>query len=118
MVELFRQAGYDPMAPGWPGEPDTVAEAREHPEYVANIGINDITGHYADIIDGLAQQPVIIGHSFGGLIAEKLLGQDVGAAALPLIRLRSKAFCHYPWRSCEPDSPPLEIPQTCTKQCL
>jgi pimeloyl-ACP methyl ester carboxylesterase len=101
-MEVFREAGYDPIAPGWPGEPDTVAEARERPENVANIGINDVTGHYADIIDGLGQQPVIIGHSFGGLIAEKLLGQDVGTAAvaidpaqikgvlpLPLAQLRS-----------------------------
>jgi alpha-beta hydrolase superfamily lysophospholipase len=76
-VELFRRAGYAPLAPGWPFEPDTVAEAREHPEYVANIGINDATGHYADIIDGLDAPPVIIGHSFGGLIAEKPLGQGV-----------------------------------------
>lgn len=101
-MRLFRDVGYEPMAPGWPGEPDTVAEAREHPEYVANIGINDVTGHYADIIDGLDDPPVIIGHSFGGLIAEKLLGQDVGRAAaaidpaqikgvlpLPLAQLRS-----------------------------
>jgi alpha-beta hydrolase superfamily lysophospholipase len=101
-IELFREAGYAPIAPGWPGEPDTVAGAREHPENVANIGINDVTGHYADIIDGLGEQPVIIGHSFGGLIAEKLLGQDVGTAAvaidpaqikgvlpLPLAQLRS-----------------------------
>jgi pimeloyl-ACP methyl ester carboxylesterase len=83
-LELFREAGYNPIAPGWPGEPDTVAEAREHPEYVANIGINDITGHYADIIDGLDRQPVIIGHSYGGLIAEKLLGQGVGTAAVAI----------------------------------
>ncbi len=83
-VELFREAGYTPSAPGWPGEPDTVAEAREHPEYVANIGINDATGHYADIIDGLDEPPVIIGHSFGGLIAEKLLGQGLGAAAVAI----------------------------------
>jgi alpha-beta hydrolase superfamily lysophospholipase len=83
-LELFREAGYNPIAPGWPGEPDTVAEAREHPEDVANIGINDITGHYADIIDGLDQQPVIIGHSYGGLIAEKLLGQGVGTAAVAI----------------------------------
>jgi alpha-beta hydrolase superfamily lysophospholipase len=101
-IELFREAGYAPIAPGWPGEPDTVAAARERPESVANIGINDVTGHYADIIDGLGEQPVIIGHSFGGLIAEKLLGQDVGTAAvaidpaqikgvlpLPLAQLRS-----------------------------
>lgn len=61
-----------------------------------------ITGHYADIIDGLDQPPVLIGHSFGGLIAEKLLGQGAGSAAvaidpaqikgvlpLPLAQLRS-----------------------------
>jgi pimeloyl-ACP methyl ester carboxylesterase len=83
-VELFREAGYEPIAPGWPGEPDTVAEAREHPEYVANIGLNDITGHYADIIDGLGGVPVIIGHSFGGLVTEKLLGQGVGAGAVAI----------------------------------
>jgi pimeloyl-ACP methyl ester carboxylesterase len=83
-LELFREAGYNPIAPGWPGEPGTVAEAREHPEYVANIGINDITGHYADIIDGLDQPPVIIGHSYGGLIAEKLLGQGVGTAVVAI----------------------------------
>ena len=40
-LELFRAAGYDPIAPGWPGEPGTVAEAREHPELVANASIDD-----------------------------------------------------------------------------
>jgi alpha-beta hydrolase superfamily lysophospholipase len=101
-VERFREAGYNPMAPGWPGEPDTVEEARDRPDAVANIGINDVTGHYADIIDGLDAPPILVGHSFGGLIAEKLLGQDLGAAAvaidpaqikgvlpLPLAQLRS-----------------------------
>jgi pimeloyl-ACP methyl ester carboxylesterase len=101
-LDLYRDAGYDPVAPGWPGEPETVAEAREHPEYVANVGINDVTGHYADLIDGLPSAPILIGHSFGGLIVEKLLGQGVGRAAvaidpaqikgvlpLPLAQLRS-----------------------------
>ena len=67
-LERFREAGYNPIAPGWPGEPDTVEEARRHPDAVANIGINDATGHYADIIDGLDGLPILIGHSFGGLI--------------------------------------------------
>ncbi len=83
-LELFGQAGYDPVAPGWPGEPASVAEAREHPELVANLSIDDATDHYAKIIDGLAASPVIIGHSFGGLIAEKLLGQGHGAAAVAI----------------------------------
>ncbi|MGH3246439.1 MAG: esterase/lipase family protein, partial [Trebonia sp.] len=52
-LEHFRTAGYDPVAPGWPGEPDSVAEARQYPERVANASIDDITAHYTKIIDSL-----------------------------------------------------------------
>lgn len=83
-LDRFRDAGYDPIAPGWPGEPPTVQEAREHPEAVANIGIDDATGHFATIIEGLPAKPVIIGHSFGGLLTEKLLGQGYGAAGVAI----------------------------------
>ena len=72
------------MAPAWPNEPQTVSEAREHPDLVANVGIDDITSHMAKIIDGLDAKPVIVGHSFGGLIAEKLLGEGYGAAAVAI----------------------------------
>src|SRR6478752_5986924 len=101
-VEAFRQAGYAPLARGWPGEAPTVQAAREDPEAVADLGIDDVTDHFAAIIEELHPAPVIVGHSFGGLIAEKLLGQGVGAAAiaidpaqikgvlpLPLAQLRS-----------------------------
>ena len=83
-LDHFREAGYEPLAPGWPNEPPTVDEARSHPELVANIGIDDVTAHMAAIIDGLEEAPVIVGHSFGGLIAEKLLGQGYGAAAVAI----------------------------------
>ena len=83
-LELFRAAGYDPVAPGWPGEPDTVAEAREHPELVANATIDDVVAHYTKIIDSLDARPILIGHSFGGLFAEKMLGQDIGVAAVAI----------------------------------
>jgi alpha-beta hydrolase superfamily lysophospholipase len=83
-VELFEQAGYAPVAPGWPNEAATVAAARENPEAVANLGIDDVTEHYAKIIGELAAPPIIIGHSFGGLITEKLLGEGVGAAGVAI----------------------------------
>jgi pimeloyl-ACP methyl ester carboxylesterase len=101
-LDLFTESGYAPIAPGWPGEPDTVAEAREHPELVANYGIADTAEHYADIIRELDAPPIIIGHSFGGLLTERLLGDGYGAAGvaidpaqikgvlpLPLAQLRS-----------------------------
>jgi pimeloyl-ACP methyl ester carboxylesterase len=101
-LAAFRDGRYAPIAPGWPNEPPTVAEAREQPDAVANLGIDEVTEHYAKIIEGLDRPPVIIGHSFGGLFAEKLLGEGYGAAAvaidpaqikgvlpLPLAQLRS-----------------------------
>jgi pimeloyl-ACP methyl ester carboxylesterase len=83
-LDLFRDAGYDPIAPGWPHEPASVQEARENPDAVANLGIDDVVDHYATIINALDAPPVIIGHSFGGLMAEKLLGQGLGAAAVAI----------------------------------
>jgi pimeloyl-ACP methyl ester carboxylesterase len=83
-VDFFQQAGYLPVAPGWPGEPDTVAGARDHPELVAGTGINDVVEHYAGIIRGLPAKPVVIGHSFGGLVVQRLLAQDLAAAAVAI----------------------------------
>jgi pimeloyl-ACP methyl ester carboxylesterase len=83
-LDLFRDAGYDPIAPGWPHEPPSVQEARENPDAVANLGIDDVVDHYAAIINALDAPPVIIGHSFGGLMAEKLLGQGLGSAGVAI----------------------------------
>jgi pimeloyl-ACP methyl ester carboxylesterase len=83
-LDLYRDAGYEPIAPGWPGEPDTVHAARENPDLVADTGIDDAVAHFAEIIGALDAKPVIIGHSFGGLLAEKLLGQDLAAAAVAI----------------------------------
>src|SRR5438876_10743272 len=81
-IELFRAAGFDPIAPGWPGEPATVAEANAHPERLANVGIDEVVTHYAQIIRTLPEKPIVIGHSFGGLVAQKLLGMGLAAGAL------------------------------------
>src|SRR6266566_2002773 len=83
-VELFREAGYAPVAPGWPGTSSTVAESRAHPERIAGKGINDVVEHYAGIIRGLDAKPIVIGHSFGGLVVQRLLGQDLAVAAVAI----------------------------------
>ncbi|MGN9893943.1 alpha/beta hydrolase [Micromonospora sp. L31] len=83
-VDLFREAGYAPVAPEWPGIPDTVAEARAVPERYGDHGVTDVTDHFAEIIRGLPSKPVVIGHSFGGLIAQQLLGRGLARAAIAL----------------------------------
>ncbi|MCY7343548.1 MAG: alpha/beta fold hydrolase [Pseudonocardia sp.] len=63
-IELFRETGYEPMAPGWPGDPETVQEARANPERIAGHGIDDVVAHVAGLVGGLDTKPILIGHSF------------------------------------------------------
>jgi pimeloyl-ACP methyl ester carboxylesterase len=95
-LDLFEAAGYQPVAPGWPGVPDTVEAARANPESIADHGIDDVTRHYAAIIDRLPAKPILIGHSFGGMVAEKLLGEDYAAAAIAIDAAQIKGVLRLP----------------------
>jgi pimeloyl-ACP methyl ester carboxylesterase len=95
-AELFSAAGYDPIAPGWPGDADTVEASRANPDSIADQGIDDVTRHYQAIIDTLPARPILIGHSFGGMIAEKLLGLDYGAAAIGIDAAQIKGVLPLP----------------------
>ena len=94
--DFFADAGYDTLAPGWPGDQDTVELARANPDTVANHGIDDVTDHYAAIIESLPAPPILIGHSFGGMIAEKLLGMNKGAAAIGIDAAQIKGVLRLP----------------------
>jgi len=83
-IELYRSAGYSPMAPGWPGDAPSADDTRKNPGAVANKGIDDITSAYLDVISTLPARPVVIGHSFGGLVAQKLLAGGMAAAAIAI----------------------------------
>src|SRR5438045_3506929 len=72
---LFEEQGYTTLAPGWPDDPDTVDEAQKDPEVFAHKRIKQITSHYLDAIRQLKTKPAVIGHSFGGLIAQQLAGE-------------------------------------------
>src|SRR6185312_4463543 len=95
-AELFSEAGYDPQAPGWPGDPDTVEAARADPDALADHGIDDVVAHYAALIDQLADKPILVGHSFGGMIAQKLLGQDRARAAVAIDAAQIKGVLPVP----------------------
>ena len=109
-LELFGQAGYEPAAPGWPGDPDTVELARANPDSIANHGIDDVTNHYVKIIDTLPARPILIGHSFGGMIAEKLLGMDYGAAAIGIDAAQIKGVLPLPLSSLRATLPVFKNP--------
>jgi pimeloyl-ACP methyl ester carboxylesterase len=100
--DLFQNAGYETFAPGWPGDLATVEETRLNEAGLAGVGLDDITAAYRKIIADLPSKPIVVGHSFGGLIAQKLLaagdaraavaidpGQIKGVKALPFAEIRS-----------------------------
>ena len=95
-IELFRQVGYEPSAPSWPGDLDSVEETRANPDSIAGHGIDDVVTHYSKIIEGLAAKPILIGHSFGGMIAQKLLGLDLAAAAIAIDAAQIKGVLPVP----------------------
>ena len=81
---LFEQAGYATIAPGWPDDPQTVDEAREHPEVFAHKTIAQIADHHEDLIRKLTKKPAVIGHSFGGLLTQILAGRGCSAVSVAI----------------------------------
>lgn len=82
--ELFEQQGYATLAPGWPDDPESVAEANRNPAIFAKKRIKQITDHYAEAIRQLKVKPAIVGHSFGGLIAQRLAGMGLAAVTVAI----------------------------------
>jgi pimeloyl-ACP methyl ester carboxylesterase len=83
-LRLFEERGYEASAPAWPGVAYSVEETRAHPDGVADRGIDEVAYHYLRIIDRMDDRPVIVGHSFGGIIGEMLLLQGRAAAAIAI----------------------------------
>jgi pimeloyl-ACP methyl ester carboxylesterase len=109
-IDHFAARGFAPQAPGWPGEPGTVEVARATPESVADFGIDEVTEHYARLIERLPTAPIIIGHSFGGMIAQKLLGRGIGAAAVAIDAAQFKGVLPLPLSSLRATLPVFKNP--------
>jgi pimeloyl-ACP methyl ester carboxylesterase len=107
---LFEEAGYQPVAPGWPGVPDTVEAARANPDSIADHGIEDVARHYAGIIEQLPASPILVGHSFGGMICEKLLGENLARAAIAIDAAQIKGVLPVPLSSLRATLPVFQNP--------
>jgi pimeloyl-ACP methyl ester carboxylesterase len=83
-VDFFTQAGYAPLTPDWPDDPETVEAARANPGVLAKKTLKQIADHTTEIVNALDRRPVLIGHSTGGLLAEMLAGQGLSAATVAI----------------------------------
>jgi alpha-beta hydrolase superfamily lysophospholipase len=122
-LTLFRAAGYDASAPGWPGDSGSVSETNAHPERLATVGIDAAVAHYAGIIRGLPTKPILVGHSFGGLIVQKLLGMQLAAGAVAIAPAQMRGVLPLPLAQLQSAFPVLvnplnywrAVPQTPTR---
>jgi non-heme chloroperoxidase len=83
-AEVFDQAGYVALTPGWPDDPQTPEEAKAHPEVFANKTIGQVADHYASVIGKLKKKPAVIGHSFGGLLTQIMAGRGLATASVAI----------------------------------
>lgn len=109
-AELFEHAGYAALTPGWPDDPDTVQQAREHPEVLAGKSIGEIADHYEAVIRKLKKKPVIIGHSTGALLTQILAGRGLAAASVAISPAPSRGVLPLPFSSLRVASVALKNP--------
>jgi non-heme chloroperoxidase len=83
-ADFFAQAGYAPLTPEWPDDPETVDEAREDPHVLARKTLKQVADHTTEVINALERKPAVIGHSTGGLLAQMLAGQGLSAATVAI----------------------------------
>jgi pimeloyl-ACP methyl ester carboxylesterase len=82
--ELFEDAGYAPVSADWPDDPATVEAARATPEAFAGKGVRQVADHVAGLIARLERKPAVVGHSFGGLMAQIVAGRGLTVAAVAI----------------------------------
>jgi non-heme chloroperoxidase len=82
--EVFEEAGYVALAPGWPDDPETVEEANADPAVFARKSVGDVADHVASVLAKLDRKPAIVGHSFGGLLTQILAGRGLSVASVAI----------------------------------
>jgi non-heme chloroperoxidase len=83
-AKLFEEAGYAAVTPSWPDDPETIDEARAHPEVFAGKTLGQVADHVAAVIQALTTKPVVIGHSTGGLLAQMIADRGLSAATVAI----------------------------------
>ena len=83
-AQLFAESGFSALTPGWPDDPETVEEARAKPDVFAKKTVSQVADHVAEVIGKLSAKPAVVGHSFGGLLAQISAGRGLSRATVAI----------------------------------
>jgi pimeloyl-ACP methyl ester carboxylesterase len=106
----FEEAGYVALSPGWPDDPDTVEEANANPDVFADKTVGQVADHFEAVIGTLTRKPAVVGHSFGGLLAQILAGRGRSAATVAIDPAPFRGVLPLPFSALKAGSPVLSNP--------
>ena len=112
-VEHYEAEGFTVLTPGYPGIApgvEGVAALRDDPSVLSHVGIPEIVDHLTQVITSLDTRPIIIGHSFGGLFAQLLVGHGLGSAGVSLDGAGAKGVKATPLSELRSSFPVLKNP--------
>jgi non-heme chloroperoxidase len=109
-ASLFDEAGYAPLTPGWPDDPETVEQANANPSVFAHKTVGQVADHFAEVAGKLKKKPALVGHSFGGLLAQILAGRGVSRVSVAIDPAPFRGVLPLPISSLKSASPVLGNP--------
>jgi non-heme chloroperoxidase len=109
-AEFFKKAGYAPLTPDWPDDPETVEEARANPEVLAGKKLGEVADHTAEVIAGLERKPAVMGHSTGGLLAQLIADRGLSAATVAIDPGPFRGVLPLPYSTLKVSAPILRNP--------
>jgi pimeloyl-ACP methyl ester carboxylesterase len=109
-VRYYTHKGHNVIAKSWPGMDGDIGELRRDPSAIATLGVTEVVDHYESIIRGLDHPPIIMGHSFGGLVTQILLDRGLGAAGVAIASAPVKGVLLLPFSTIKVSLPALSNP--------
>jgi len=109
--DLFEAEGFAPVAPQWPDDPESVAEANAHPEVFAHRTVGQIADHMGEVIERLSKKPTVIGHSFGGLLTQIIAGRGLSRASVAIDPGPFRGVLPLPFSALKAASPVIANPR-------
>src|SRR4051794_39402837 len=108
--DYFEAAGYSTVAVDWPADQGSVAEALANADSLAGTSVADVADHIAEVIAGLDEKPIVIGHSFGGLLVQIIAGRGIAAATITIDPAPSQGVLPLPFSALKAAFPVLGNP--------
>lgn len=108
--EHFEAQGYSTVAVDWPGDQASFAEAHAAAGSLAGTSVVAVADHVAEVIAGLDRKPVVVGHSFGGLLVQIIAGRGIAAATVTIDPAPSQGVLPLPFSSLKAAFPVLGNP--------